>query len=29
MCLFQNVIGVTLILVSDRIAKSLGESGLI
>ncbi len=29
MGLFQNVIGVLLILVSDRVAKSLGESGLI
>ncbi len=29
MGLFQNVIGVLLILVSDRIAKSMGESGLI
>ena len=29
MGLFQNVIGVILILISDRIAKSLGESGLI
>ena len=29
MGLFQNVIGVILILIADRIAKSLGESGLI
>ena len=29
MGLFQNVIGVLLILVSDRVAKSMGESGLI
>ena len=29
MGLFQNVIGVALILLSDRIAKSMGESGLI
>lgn len=29
MSLFQNVIGVLLILISDRIAKSLGESGLL
>ena len=29
MGLFQNVIGIILILASDRIAKSMGESGLI
>lgn len=29
MSLFQNVIGVVLILISDRIAKSMGETGLI
>lgn len=29
MSLFQNVIGVLLILIADRIAKSMGESGLI
>ena len=29
MGLFQNVIGVLLILVSDRFAKAMGESGLI
>ena len=29
MGLFQNVIGVILILISDRFAKSMGESGLI
>ena len=29
MSLFQNVIGVILILIADRIAKALGESGLI
>ena len=29
MGLFQNVIGIILILISDRVAKSMGESGLI
>ena len=29
MGLFQNVIGIILIIISDRIAKSMGESGLI
>ena len=29
MGLFQNLIGVILILISDRVAKSMGESGLI
>ena len=29
MGLFQNVIGIILILISDRIAKSMGENGLI
>lgn len=29
MSLFQNVIGILLILIADRVAKSLGESGLI
>ncbi len=29
MGLFQNLIGIILILISDRVAKSMGESGLI
>lgn len=29
MSLFQNVIGILLILIADRVAKALGESGLI
>ncbi len=29
MGLFQNVIGIILILISDRVAKSMGENGLI
>ena len=29
MGLFQNVIGILLILIADRVAKSMGESGLI